>query len=222
MKKVVFFLFIATSFSVFQSCNKKSDDTANAKDSVAAREASAEALSYNVDTESSVINWTGSKQTGKHEGVIKISDGIVFVKNGAVEGGNFTIDMNTISVNDLSGDEKAQLEGHLKGVTAHEKDDHFFNVKKYPTAKFQITGIHSESGKSIVEGNLTMKQTTKNIQFPAIVSVDGNKVSIVSDTFTIDRTQWKVNYGSKTVFQDLGDKFVNDEIELKVSVKASK
>ncbi|HEY0092256.1 MAG TPA: YceI family protein, partial [Flavobacterium sp.] len=197
MKKVTFLLLIATTFSVLVSCNKKSDDT-NASDSVAATSASAESISYAVDTNNSVINWTGSKQTGKHSGILRLSDGTVFVKDGKVEGGTFVIDMNTIEVTDLKpGDGKESLEGHLKGTAAKESD-HFFNVTKYPTGKFEITGVQLEHGKSTVEGNLTLKETTKNVKFPAIVTVDDNKVSIISDAFIIDRTQWKVNYGSKS------------------------
>ena len=223
MKKLYLFLFIATTFSVFVSCKKSSVETVTAGESVNASEASADAISYNVSTENSLLNWKGSKQTGTHEGVIKLTEGEIFVSNGQVQGGKFTIDMNSINVTDLKpGDEKEDLESHLKGLTVEEKEDHFFNVKKYPTAKFEITGIRTEAGKTIVDGNLTLKATTKNISFPAIVTVDDSKVSIVSDTFTIDRTLWKVNYASKSIFTDLGDKFVNDEIELKVSVKASR
>ena len=47
-------------------------------------------------------------------------------------------------------------------------------------------------------------------------------MTIESEAFTIDRTKWGVNYGSKSVFDDLGDKFINDDIELKILVSAKK
>ena len=47
-------------------------------------------------------------------------------------------------------------------------------------------------------------------------------VKITSETFAIDRTKWDVNYGSKSVFDNLGDKFINDDIELTVTVVANK
>lgn len=219
MKKTTSTLFIAALLLLTFSCKK--DGAKNASDAVNANSTEG-ATEYSVNTDESVIEWTGSKQTGKHTGTIKLSEGTIYVKENKVVGGTFTMDMNTISANDLEPDDKAQLEGHLKGTTVPEKDDHFFNIRKYPTAKFEITNIHLEQGKTLVAGNLTIKETTKNIQFPAIVNVNDHKVSIVSDSFIIDRTQWKVNYGSKTVFQDLGDKFVNDEIELRVDVKASR
>ncbi len=37
-----------------------------------------------------------------------------------------------------------------------------------------------------------------------------------------NRTHWNVNYASKSIFDDLKDKFVNDEIELVVKLKATK
>lgn len=202
------------------ACKKETADTAgDARDASAPSE---DAISYNVNTSTSVIEWTGSKQVGKHSGTLKLSNGTVFVRDNKIEGGNFTIDMNSINVTDLkAGDGKEDLEGHLKGATV-ENADHFFNVKKYPEAKFEITGVSTETGKSTIEGNLTIKETTKNVKFPAIVSIDDSNVSITSDTFVIDRTQWKVNYASKSVFTDLNDKFVNDEIELRVVVKASR
>ncbi len=202
------------------ACKKEAvDTTGDARDASAPSE---DALSYNVNTSTSIIEWTGSKQVGKHSGTLKLSNGTVFVRDNKIEGGNFTIDMNSINVTDLkAGDGKEDLEGHLKGATV-ENADHFFNVKKYPEAKFEITGVSTETGKSTIEGNLTIKETTKNVKFPAIVSIDDSNVSITSDTFIIDRTEWKVNYASKSVFTDLNDKFVNDEIELRVVVKASR
>ena len=50
------------------------------------------------------------------------------------------IDMNSITVLDLEGDYKANLEAHLKG-TVDEKADDFFNVNQFPTANFEVTKI---------------------------------------------------------------------------------
>jgi polyisoprenoid-binding protein YceI len=220
MKKIILTAFILSIGLSAVSCKK--DKTGQAGEAVDANGIAADAVSYAADTTASVINWTGSKQTGSHSGTVKLSNGTVYVAHDTVQGGTFTINMRSITATDLSPEDgKEKLEGHLKG-TALEGQDHFFNVTKYPEAKFEITGIKTENGKKTVEGNLTMKGITKNIKFPAIVGVTGNTATIVSDKFVIDRTQWKVNYGSKSVFDDLGDKFVNDEIELKVDVKASK
>lgn len=220
MRKVFSSLFVMALLSLTVSCKDKENQAGDAAD---VQGASAEAVAYNVDTTATVIDWTGSKQVASHHGTIKLLTGIVYVKGDKIESGNFTINMNSIVTTDVKPEDgKADLEAHLKGTNMDEKADHFFNVKKYPEGKFEITKISEEGGKTMVEGNLTLKATTKNVSFPATVKVTDTEVSIESEKFKIDRTQWKINYGSKSVFTDLGDKFINDEIELKVSLKATK
>ncbi len=172
----------------------------------------------------SKIDWVGGKVSGdQHIGTIALKEGQVIVSNNLVTGGKFTIDMNSIVVTDITDAEmKAGLEGHLKGATA-ENADHFFNVSKFPTATFEITNVTEENGKQMVEGNLTIKEATHGIKFPATVTVTDADVTIASDEFEIDRTKFAVNYNSGSVVKDLaGDKVINDNIKLKISVKATK
>src|SRR5690606_36594278 len=223
MKNKFTLLMLCASLALTVSCKKDTTENAETTEAVDAKEATAEAVKYNVNTEESVIDWTGSKPTGKHTGTIKISEGEFAVKNDSVESGKFTLDMNSITGTDLeTGNGKEDLEGHLKGLGKEETADHFFNVNKYPTGTFEITGITQVEGKTMVEGNLTLKETTKNIKFPATITVTPDAVTLVSDSFKIDRTLWKVNYSSKSIFDNLGDKYVDDEIEIKVNVKATK
>lgn len=224
MKNRIATLLFLSALSLTVSCKNDKAAEAETTEAGTVKEVSGEATTYTVDKENSKIDWTGSKPTGKHTGTIVIADGTVAVKDNALDTGKFTIDMNTITVTDLKADDgKEDLETHLKGTGGTEADfDHFFNVKKYPQANFEITKAVTENGKTSVEGNLTMKGITKNVKFPATVTVNGNTVTIVSDSFTINRTLWNVNYGSKSVFDNLGDKFINDDIELKVSVTAKK
>lgn len=221
MKKLLPSLLIVAFLSTIVAC--KGDKENQAGDAAAAADASAEAVAYNVDTTATVIEWTGSKQVASHHGTIKLLTGVVYAKGKNIESGNFTINMHSIETTDVKPEDgKADLEAHLKGTNMDEKSDHFFNVKKYPEGKFEITKISEENGKTMVEGNLTLKGTTKNVKFPATVTVTDTDVSIDSEKFVIDRTQWKINYASKSVFTDLGDKFINDDIELVVKLKAKK
>ena len=129
--------------------------------------------------------------------------------------------MKSINDEDLEGEKKENLEAHLKG-TVEGKEGDFFNVNKYPTASFELTGMEAMGDHTMVQGNLTIKDKTNHIEFPANVNMDVDKVMIESKPFTIDRTQWNVNYGSKSVFDNLGDKFINDDIELTISLVAEK
>ncbi|MFT5255854.1 MAG: polyisoprenoid-binding protein YceI, partial [Candidatus Paceibacteria bacterium] len=100
------------------------------------------------------------------------------------------------------------------------KEGDFFNVTKYPTATFEVTGVTDMDGKTIMSGNLTMLDTTQNISFPVLITNQNNMVQVKSETFTIDRTKWGINYGSKSIFDNLGDKFIADDMEITIDVTA--
>ncbi len=184
------------------------------------------ATSYNVNKAASKISWEGSKPTGAHEGIISLSNGTIEMEKGEVVGGSFTIDMNSITCTDLEGDSKAGLEAHLKGMRDEGEEDHFFNVAKYPTAKFDITKVaklaNDENATHLIYGNLTMKDKSNQIGFKAKIDASENKVMVSTPNFKIDRTKWGINYASKSVFDDLKEKFVNDDIGLAISLEASK
>lgn len=197
------------------SCKNTEKETETALEESA--EATAMASEYKVDAAASQIMWEGAKPTGTHHGTIKIASGTVHINEGKVEAGNFVIDMNSINDEDLEGDQKANLEAHLKG-TVEGKEGDFFNVKEFPTATFEMTGIEN----NMVKGNLTIKNKTNAIEFPATVTMEGDKMMLKSEAFEIDRTKWDVNYGSKSIFPNLGDKFINDTMKITVSLVATK
>lgn len=202
--------------TVIVSCKKKADEaqTTAAEDASTASNAAVKFMANPVE---SVIEWKGFKPTGTHNGTIKIESGVFAVKNGAIESGTFLIDMNSIVNLDIPADKEGngKLVGHLKSAD-------FFDVEKYPSAAFEVTGFEEKEGKTMLSGNLTMKEKKNNISFPVTVSTEGDSFTLTSETFTIDRTKWDVQYGSKSIFKDLKDNFINDDIELKVVLKAKK
>lgn len=220
MKKNVLAVIALAALS-FTACKK--NETTTTTEGVEVNAPSTEAVTYTVDAQNSLINWEGGKVTGdKHLGTIALKEGQVSVADGKVTNGKFVIDMNSINVTDITdAEKKAMLEGHLKGATA-ENSDHFFNVSKFPTATFEIASITEESGIQMVEGNLTIKETTKGIKFPAKVLVNDTDVTFETEEFTFDRTEFGVNFNSGKFVQDLGDNAINDEIKIKLTVKALK
>ncbi len=200
------------------SCKDKTNETNEAGE---VAEATDGAVSFTVDTAASEIMWTGKKPLGAHNGNLKLSSGEFFTNNNAIESGKFVIDMTSITVKDLEGDEKASLEGHLKG-SAEGKEDHFFDVKNNPTGTFEITEATGQDGNMMIKGNLTVKGKTNEVLFNANVTMADDSLTLKSEPFMIDRTKWGVNYGSKSVFDDLGDKFINDEMEIVVNIVAKK
>lgn len=206
----------------FSSCKDKADEATTSEIEEAAKSENS-AITYTVNVEKSTINWKGFKPTGTHTGTIGLNNGTMNATADGLESGSFEINMKSINVTDLaSGDGKENLEAHLMG-TVEGKEGDFFNVNQFPTANFAITGIIAgENGMSKLSGNLTLKGKTQNISFPVSIYDEGDTMTIKSDSFTIDRTLWGINFGSKSVFDNLGDKFINDEMELQILVIAQK
>ena len=166
-----------------------------------------------IDTEESVISWKGYKVTGEHAGVLKVKNGSLDFDKGTLKGGSFEIDMSSLTVTDLkAGQGKEKLEGHLKSGD-------FFGVEKFPTAKFEITKVVSRgtTGSYKIIGNLTIKETTKQIKFNANVT-EANGVKTATADLTIDRSDFDVRYGSGSFMDNLGDKTIYDEFDLSISL----
>ena len=173
--------------------------------------------SYKANVAASNITWKGSKPGGSHNGDIKIQNGLFDIENGIVKAGEFTIDMTSINCLDLeAGKGKEKLEGHLKNVD-------FFDVEKFPTAKFVITSAEVKDDKTQITGNLTLKAITKSITIPvAIHNGENGAINLKSDAFKIDRTEFGVTYSSKKLDAALKDKFIDDLIEISFDIQAKK
>ncbi|WP_396600422.1 YceI family protein [Algibacter sp. R77976] len=213
-KKFATILFItAVAISVTSCKDKAKEATTTAAEAV---EETLNSEVYVVNNDASTIEWKGYKPTGSHNGTIAIERGVLDVAGGKIVGGSFIIDMNSIVVTDIPADDKgnAKLVGHLKNAD-------FFDVEKYPSAGFTITGLEEVEGKMMLSGNLSLKEAKNNVTFPVTVTNDNSGITLTSETFAIDRTKWNVQYGSKSIFDNLGDKFINDDMELKVTIKAA-
>ena len=167
-------------------------------------------VTYKVNADKSSIEWNGYKVTGEHEGTIALSSGTIEMDNGKLVGGQFTIDMTTLVVTDLTGDVKGKLEGHLKS-------DDFFGVANYPEAKLNITKVKEKSDGYHITGDLTIKENTHPVEFVAVVSEDGEQ-KIARTRITVDRSKYDVRYGSNSFFDNLGDKAIYDNFDLSVEI----
>jgi len=222
MKNLLKLSFLFVALSLVTACKNKSAETAKVSDT-AGDVAAKVGKSYTVASDVSKVIWEGSKPVGAHSGTVDVSNGSVSVANGMVTGGSFTIDMNTINCTDLEGGKKGYLESHLKGLGDDNADD-FFNVKKFPTAKFEITKVTKRESdaeaNALVYGNLTMRDVTKEVAFKSMIKVTDNMVQVNSPAFKINRTEWGIKYNSPSFVEGLKDKAINDDISLKIDLVA--
>ncbi len=206
MKKVI--LTLAVVATILVSCKGKEEKKVAVIEEVKVEKV---VVDSNIDIAASVLLWKGFKPTGSHNGTVKLVSGTMTVENGDLVSGEFVIDMKSIT----DADGSARLEGHLKNAD-------FFDVEKYSTSKFVITKVEKNEAKLSVTGNLTIKDVTKSITIPASIStVDGVTV-FKSETFEVNRADFNVKYGSKSFFDNLKDKFINDNMEFSFEVKSAK
>lgn len=165
---------------------------------------------FTVNTELSSIDWIGRKVTGQHTGKIKITSGEILMSGNAVKGGSFTMDMTSLT------SDNERLTGHLK-------TDDFFSVEKNPTSKFVITKVTPAGKERItITGNLTIKGITEAITFPASIKKQDGALVAVAKNVLINRAKFDVRYGSKSFFNDIGDKAIEDNFELGINLVAKK
>ncbi|RDC57411.1 YceI family protein [Pedobacter chinensis] len=169
-------------------------------------------VTYTVDPSKSTITWVGKKVTGSHNGTVSLKSGTLILDGKKLVQGGFIIDMN--SIKDADGSDK--LEGHLKA-------DDFFGVAKFPAANFVITKVSGSGANVTVTGDLTIKGISKPLSFPATVSVNADgTVSALAGKITVDRTKYDIRYGSKSFFDSIGDKAIDDNFEISVKLVAKK
>lgn len=165
----------------------------------------ATAQSKKIDPAKSSINWLAKKVTGQHSGTVNIQNGTLIFKKKKLAGGSITVDMNTLTSTDLTGEYQGKLNGHLKS-------DDFFGTEKFPTAIITFKKITAKTaGIYTITANLTIKGKTNPITFDLATTA-----TTASTTLNIDRTKYDIKYGSGSFFDNLGDKAINDEFELKV------
>jgi len=154
-------------------------------------------------TPDSTIGFVGSKVTGSHHGGFKKFSGEFSLAGGALTGSGhkLVIDM------DSTWADNEKLTGHLKSPD-------FFNAAAFPQATFELTSSEKiDESKVKLTGNLTLHGVTKQISFPADLSVQGQQAALKAEFF-IKRFDFAIKYPGKA------DDLIRDEVVIKLDVKA--
>jgi polyisoprenoid-binding protein YceI len=118
------------------------------------------------------------------------------------------MDMNTITNTDL--DDK----GSNQKLVGHLKSDDFFGVDKFPTSTLVIkNSTKFVNNKAKVTGDLTIKGKTQEVTF----DVTRNNKTYTSKV-EVDRSKYDVRYGSKSFFDNLGNKAIDDNFILDITL----
>ncbi len=167
---------------------------------------SAQGEKYRITPETSKVTFVGSKVTGSHNGSFEKFSGSIDY-NGKVETSKVTITIDSASVK--TDDD---------GLTKHLQTADFFDVAKYPEAKFESTEIKhgGEKGAShTVTGNLTLHGVTKSVTFPATIVVAADAITVDS-TFSINRRDFGINYAGAA------NNLIRDDVVMTLKIRGVK
>lgn len=215
MKKYTLFTLLIAGITFTAFKNSENKDVTATSSGIKTKNTPGSQIIYDLDVEKSTFAWTGKKVTGEHSGNVKISNGKVFLNKGKLIGGEFEVDMNTIT--DESSNDR---------LVNHLKSEDFFDVANHPKSTFKvkvwapIEDSQPGAPNYYVKGDLTIRGTTKEISFPATVNMNDKSITALAD-FTIDRTDYGVKYRSGKFFPDIGDKMIYDEFNIKINLVAN-
>jgi polyisoprenoid-binding protein YceI len=224
LTKFSILLFVA---GIAASCSSGGGETTQTTE---AKEISASGYDaiFEVNNSKSTLEWEGYKPTGQHNGTVDIVSGNLMMKDGNLVGGEFVMDLTSITVLDLTDP------GMNAKLTDHLKSADFFEVETYPEARFEITSVKPFDGMAdnaemekgdlktthTITGNLIVKGISKSITFNAMVNAKEGNFKAKTNMFFLDRTEWNVQYKSKKIFSNLKDNFINDEMGIRIKLVA--
>lgn len=222
MRKLFFAL---PALLLLASCGGSSTDNAKTTSEQTAAEQKGETLT--LDTAATKVDWKATHKGGlaPRWGKIGVTSGSVSISNDSLSGGEFTINLASLYVDPASVTEKDKKSTDLEG---HLKSPDFFDVAKFPTAKFVITKVAPFTGSQpsslitdpnyLISGNLTLKDSTLNITFPSKVAIAGSDVTATAK-FIIDRSAWGINYKAEGSPENW---IISKDVEIGLTLKAKK
>jgi polyisoprenoid-binding protein YceI len=120
---------------------------------------------------------------------------------------NFTIDVNSVNTENEMRDK-------------HLKSDDFFNTEKFPSMTFQSLSMKKVSDKKyILEGNLTIRDVTKKVQFDVnyggtVNDPWGNTKAGFKASAKINRLDYGLKYNSAL---ETGEMVASNEVTININ-----
>jgi polyisoprenoid-binding protein YceI len=193
------------------SCGGNETDNAEANTAAADSAAKATAeVTYAVSTDQSNIRWEGVMLgVKKHHGNVKFTDGTVIVAGGQLVGGNFNVDLNTISPLDSAYAADTEKQGRREDLVGHLKSPDFFDVANHPNAKLRILNASGNTANAeLTIRGITHPETIQNVQI-----TENNGELRASGELTFDRTKYDVKFQMPA--QDM---VINNDIKLNIEL----
>lgn len=156
-------------------------------------------------TDESVIGWTGYKIVGQHSGEFLLYEGTVNLTDGTIGSARADVLIETSSC--LTDNDT---------LTKVVMNDQFFDVNNYPEAEFTVTSIDESNSQYWVAGNLTLRDVTRSIRYPADIALTEDGMMTIDAEFTVNRRDWGI------IYDGIGDNVLKDEVLISLDVEAER
>lgn len=168
--------------------------------------APAGAARYTFSAADSKLGFVGAKVTLKHECSFTGFSGKIDMVGSDPTKSSLVVDVDMATATTDSN----KLTGHLKSPD-------FFDVAKFPSAKFSSTSIKAGGdGKPYtITGNLKLHGVTKSISFPATLKIADGNVDAQAE-FSLNRKDFGI------VYPGMPDDLIQDNVVIKLDVHAKK
>ena len=208
MKKIFILSSALVMALAVTSCSSKTETATTEK--AVEKKVEMEALSFNLNTEASTIEWKGT-MVGIYSltGTLNITEGAVMTENGNIIGGKVVIDMSSMQATDENYDpSKDQTKENLIG---HLQSPDFFDVANNPTASFVIKSVNG----NILTGDFTLRGVTKEESITLADVKVSEKGFEATSSFKINRQDYGVIYKSS-----MADMVLSDDLEITIAIKS--
>jgi polyisoprenoid-binding protein YceI len=142
------------------------------------------AVDLTLDKTTSKVGFIGAKVTADHPGSFSDISGSAKVAEGKLTTLEVVVETKSLTA------EPVDLQTHLTGAD-------FFDVEKFPQAKFSMLEVSEKPGEGgathELAGNLEMHGQTKKVTFPATITITEGEVTGKAE-FKIDRNLWGISY----------------------------
>ncbi|MFT5877395.1 MAG: polyisoprenoid-binding protein YceI [Salibacteraceae bacterium] len=218
MKKIIISAFMLSA--VLISCSDNGSKT-EAKDAVAVEVIKTETTQkFAMVAEESHVDWRASHLAGVEPrfGKLMLKGAEISTTDNVITNAQVVMDMNNFTVENFEDQES------IDKFSAHIKGDDFFKVATYPVSTFELATIEPQEGdyNSKIGGNLTILGVTKSISFNANVLVSDASVSVKSEDFVVNRSDWGLTYNAEGTEGVPTDYLISNDMGFTIDVTVKK
>ena len=208
MKKNIFLLTTISGMFLLASCGGGTETV----EETASTEESAEEVTYTLDAANSSIIWTGTAVgVYSHTGTINFTEGSITIVGDQVTGGGFTVDMSSITP---TVDATFNEENKPENLVGHLGSPDFFDLANNPTASLTINSVDGTTASA----TLTIRGKEAEVSITDIASTSNEGGVSVTGNLTFSREE----YGATWAYPSEAEMVLSDDVELNISISATK